>query len=57
MWAFNPARMGSIEEFIRVEFRDSRGNEPQAGQLPGRIKSGDYWEEVLKCIRKLRDSS
>lgn len=55
LWAFNPARLGFIEEFVRAEIRGSRGNETLASRLPGWIKSGSNREVVLRCVGKLRD--
>jgi hypothetical protein len=57
LWAFNPAHLDFIEEFVRAEIRDSRGNETLASRLPGWMKSGGIREEVLRCVQKLRSST
>jgi hypothetical protein len=55
LWAFNPRHLQFLEDFVRADFRETHYNASLASRLPEWMKLGKNREEVLRCIKKVRD--
>ncbi|HEX8600443.1 MAG TPA: hypothetical protein VF952_18240 [Chloroflexia bacterium] len=56
LWALNEEHLDFLEAFVGAGIRESYGNETLASRLPEWMKRGHSREEVLRCIKKLRDT-
>jgi hypothetical protein len=55
LWAFNPRHLQFLEDFVRADFRETHYNASLASRLPEGMKLGKNREEVLRCVKKVRD--
>jgi hypothetical protein len=56
LWAYNEEHLRFLEEYVRAELREGYPNGTLASRLPVWIKSAKNRDDILRCIRKLRDT-
>lgn len=58
LWAYNAEHLSFLEEYVGAGLRESgiTGNSTHISRLPLWIKSAKNRDEVLRCIRKLRET-
>jgi len=62
LWALNERHLSYLEEYVSAELRERRQNpkygwknQSLAGRLPRWLTAAKHRDEVLKCIRRIRD--
>jgi hypothetical protein len=55
LWAYNGKHLDFLEEFVGAELRGSHPG-PLASKLPAWLQSAKNRDEILGCIRKLRET-
>lgn len=57
LWAYNPRHLAALEEYIDASLRERSGtaNGSWATRLPRWMKSAKNREELLICLRRLRE--
>lgn len=55
LWVFNLAHLSFVEEFVRAGIREAHWNATLASRLPEWMKLSHNREEVVRCIKKLRE--
>ena len=56
LWAYNERHLAFLESFVKAELREAYPNQTLASRLPEWMKLAKNREEILKCIRKLRET-
>jgi hypothetical protein len=56
LWAYNEKHLDFLESFVKAELREAYPNQTFASRLPEWMKLATHREEILKCIRKLRET-
>lgn len=59
LWAFNEAHLDLLEEYVAARLRERRaspGTMSVLARLPAWLKSAKHRDEVLRTIRRLRES-
>jgi len=55
LWALNTRHLDFLERYVAAELREGQGHGTLASKLPQWIMSAKNRDDVLKCIRRLRE--